>query len=66
METNRAQWLTNQYTENWSAKVAVDALCKIIEGKCKSLDSEKCLSIQSPKNMKPTMLMVQYRGNRSQ
>ena len=24
METNRAQWLTNQYPENWSAKVASD------------------------------------------
>ena len=66
METNRAQWLTNQYPENWSAKVASDALCKIIEGKGKTLDSERCLSIQSPKNVKPPMLMVQYRGNKSQ
>ena len=66
METNRAQWLTNQYPENWSAKVASDALCKIIEGKGKPLDSERCLSIQSPKDVKPPMLMLQYRGNQSQ
>ena len=66
VETNRAQWLTNQYPENWSAKVAEDDLCKIIEGKAKSLDSERCLSSQSPKNVKPPMLMVQYRGNHSQ
>ena len=44
METNRAQWLTNQYPENWSAKVASDALCKIIEGKGKPLDDERRLS----------------------
>ena len=36
METNRAQWLKNQYRENWSAKVAVDALCKTIDGDGKS------------------------------
>ena len=66
METNRAQWLTNQYPEKWSAKVASDALCKIIEGKGRPLDSERCLSIQSPKDVKSPMLMVQYRGNRSQ
>ena len=35
METNRVQRLANQYPENWSAKVAADALCKIIEGKSK-------------------------------
>ena len=66
MEINRAQWLTNQYPENWSAKVASDALCKIIEGKGKPLDSERCLSVQSPKDVKPPMLMVQYRGDQSQ
>ena len=66
METNRAQWLTNQYPENWSAKVASDALCKIIEGKGKHLDSDRGLSVQSPKDVKPPMLMVQYRGNQSQ
>ena len=66
METNRAQWLSNQYPENWSAKVASDALCKIIEGKSKPLDSERCLSVQSPKDGKPPMLMVQYRGNQIQ
>ena len=66
METNRAQWLTNQYPENWSAKVASDALGKIIEGKGKSLDSERCLSSQSQKDVKRPMLMVQYRGNQSQ
>ena len=66
METNRAQWLTNQYPENWSAKVASDALCKIIEGKGKPLDSDRGLSVQSPKDEKPPMLMVQYRGNQSQ
>ena len=64
METNRAQWLKNQYTENWSAKVASDALFKIIEGKGKPLDSERCLSTQPLKNVK--LLMVQYRGNQSQ
>ena len=31
LETNRAQWLKNQYPENWSAKVGADSLCKIIE-----------------------------------
>ena len=66
MEINRAQWLTNQYPENWSAKVASDALCKIIDGKCKPLDSERCLSVQSPKDGKPPMLMVQYRSKQSQ
>ena len=66
MEFNRAQWLTNQYTENWSAKVASDALWKIIEGKGKPLDSERCLSVQSPKDGKPPMMMVQYRDNQSQ
>ena len=66
METNRAQWRTNQYHENWSAKVASDALYKIIEAKGKPLDSERCLSVQSPKDGKPPMLMVQYRGNQSQ
>ena len=63
METNGAQWLTNQNPQNWSVKVASDALCKIIEGKGKPLDSERCLSTQSPKDAKPPMLMVQYRGN---
>ena len=66
LEINRAQWLTNQYPENWSAKVASDALCKTIEGKGKPLDSERCLSTQSPKDVKPPMLMVQYRDNQSQ
>ena len=66
METNRAQWLKFQYPENRSAKVAADALCKIIEGKGKPLDSERCSSIQSPKDVKPPMLMVQYRGNQSE
>ena len=66
METNRTQCLTNQYAENWSAKVAVDVLCTIIEGKGKPLDSERCLQTQSPKDVKPIMLMVQYRGNQSQ
>ena len=66
METNRAQWLTNQYPENWSAKVASDASGKIIEGKGKPLDSERGLPIQSRKDVKPPMLMVQYRGNQSQ
>ena len=59
------QWLTNQYPENWSAKVASDVLCKIIEDKGKPLDSERCLSSQPPKDVKPLMLMVQYRGNQS-
>ena len=66
METNRAQWLTNQYPENLSTKVASDAPCKIIEGKGKSLDSERCLSTQSPKDVKPPVLMVQYRVNQRQ
>ena len=66
METNRARWLINQYPENWSANVASDALCKIIEGKGKPLDSERCLSVQSPKDGKPPMLIMQYRGNQSQ
>ena len=66
MDTNRAQWLTNKYPESWSAKVAADALCKIIEGRSKQLDSEKCLSTQPSKDVKPPMLMVQYRGNHSQ
>ena len=62
MKTNRAEWLTNQYPENWSAKVARDDLCKIIEGKGKPLDSDRGLSVQSPKDGKSPMLMVQYRG----
>ena len=33
MESNKAQWLKNQYPEKWSAKVAADALCEIIESK---------------------------------
>ena len=66
METNRAHWLTNQYPESWSAKVASDALCKIIEGKGKPLDSEMCLSAQSQKDVKPPKLMVQYSGNQYQ
>ena len=66
LETNRAQWLTNQYHENWSAKVASDTFCKIIEVKGKPMDSERCLSTQSPKDVKPLMLIVQYRGNQSQ
>ena len=66
METNREQWLTNQYPENWSAKVTADSLCKIIEVKGKIVDSERSLSTQSPKDVKPTMLMVQYLSNQSQ
>ena len=66
METNRAQWLTNQYPEIWFAKLASDALCKIIEGKGKPLKSERCLSVQSRQDGKPPTLMVQYRGNQSQ
>ena len=46
--------------------MASDTLCKIIEGKSKTLDSERCLSIQSLKDVKPPMLMVQYRGNQIQ
>ena len=60
METERAQWLSNQYLENWSAKVAADAPSKIIEGKGKPLDSERCLSTQSPADLKSPMLMMQY------
>ena len=66
MDTNRAQWLTNKYPESWCAKVAADALCKIIEGKGKHLDSERCLSTQPSKDVKPPMLIVQYRSNHSQ
>ena len=68
METNRAQWLANQYIENWSAKVSAEALCKTIEGKGKPLDSERRFSTQSPKDVKPSrsMLMVRYRGNQIQ
>ena len=66
MEFNRAQWLTNQYPENWSPKVAVDALCKIIVGKSEPVDSENSSSTQAPEDVKPPMLMVQYRGNQSQ
>ena len=66
LETNRAQWLTNQYPANRSTKMAADALCKIIEIKGEPLDSERCLSIQSPKDVKLPLLMVQYRGNQSQ
>ena len=38
--------------EYWSAKVASDVLRKTIEDKGKPLDSEKCLSTQSPKDLK--------------
>ena len=41
-------------------------LVQKIEGKGKPLDSERCLSTQSPKNVEPSMLMVQYRGNHKQ
>ena len=61
METNRAQWLTNQYPENWSANVAAEALCKILEGKVKPLATERSSSTQSPKDMK-----LQYRRNQGQ
>ena len=37
-----------------------------IEGKGKPLDSDRGLSVQSPKDGKPPMLMVQYRGNQRQ
>ena len=40
-------WLTKQYPENWSAKVAADALCKIVEGKGKPMDNERCLLVLS-------------------
>ena len=66
IETNRAQRLKNQHSKNWSAKVAAEALCKIIESKGEPLDSERSSSIQSPKDVKPPMPMVQYRGNQSQ
>ena len=46
--------------------MAAEALCKTIEGKGKPLDSERRLSTQSPKDVKPSMLMVRYRGNQSQ
>ena len=66
METKRAQWLKNQYPENWSENVAADDLCKFIEGNGKPLDSERSSSTQSPKDVKPPKLMVQYRGNQRQ
>ena len=66
MEANRALWLKIQYPENWFAKVAPDALRKIIQGKGKPLDSARSLSVQSTKDVKPPMLMVKYRGNQSQ
>ena len=66
METNRAQWLTNQYPDNWSAKVASDALCKTIVGKGKPMDTERCLSTESTKDVKPPIMMVQYRGDQCQ
>ena len=65
IETNR-QWLKNQYPENWSVKVAADAVDKVCEGKGKPLDSERISSTQTPEDVKPPMLMVQYRGNQSQ
>ena len=40
-------------------------LRKIIEGKGKSVDSERSSSTQS-QDVKPPMLMVQYRSNQSQ
>ena len=66
METNREQWLTNQYPENWSAKVTAEAMCKTFEGNRKPLDNERSSSTESPKDVKPLMLMVQYRGNQTQ
>ena len=66
MESHRVQWLKNQYSENWSAKVAQTHQGKIIEGKGKHLYSARSSSTQSPNDVKPTMLMIQYRGNQSQ
>ena len=39
-ENKWLQWLRKIYLENWSAQMAADAFCKIIEGKSKTLDSE--------------------------
>ena len=47
-------------------KLASDALCKIIECKGKPVDSERSSSTQSPKDVKPPMLIVQYEGSQSQ
>ena len=58
--------MTNQYPVIWSANVAADALHKIIEGKGKSMDSERSSSSQSPKDVKPSMLMVQHGDEQSQ
>ena len=57
IETNRAQWLSNQYPESWSANVVADALCKIIEGKGMPLGSERSSLNLSPKDMKTSFLM---------
>ena len=40
------------------SKLAADAICKIIECKGKPLDSERSSSSQSPKDVKPPMLMM--------
>ena len=56
----------NSVLWNLVRKRGADALCKIIEGKGKHLESERSSSTQSPRDVKPTKLMIQYKGNQSQ
>ena len=64
-ETNRAQWLKNQCPEKWSASLAADALCKIIDGKESPSMVRGVLQLNLQRTRSP-MLMVQYRGKSSQ
>ena len=41
--------------------MATDTLCKLIEGKGKTLNKERSSWSQSPRGVKPPMLIVQYR-----
>ena len=47
-------------------KSASDALGKTIVGKGKPMDTERCLSTESTKDVKPPIMMVQYRGDQCQ
>ena len=66
MKINREQWLDNQYPENWSSRVASQALEKIIR-ECKN--KKNLAEKKNPcdySSDSPPILMVQCRGNHSQ
>ena len=58
MESNKAQWLTKLYPENWSAKLAQTPCAKSLRIRASPWIVRRV--------RKSPMLMVQYRGNHSQ